>query len=293
VAPRDHDAIYASARQVAEEEGLGELVWGITPYMGTELLLELYSPLIESVSQKTGLSVLIQVGEDYADMERRLVGGDVDVAVISPYSYVRAKRSQPGIEVFASHIAAGSVSYGAYIITREDSGIESLEDLRGKRFAFVDQRSTSGWLFPAARMLSAGIHPTEDLEEHFLNTHDQVFDAVMSGSFAGGATYAGAIAEGRQRHPDTAVMLRVVAKAQRIPHEAYAGRAGLPEAVGRALATALSEISTADSDGRRLLAPMARARLDLNGFLEVEDSHYDVIREVESELESLGLRFAP
>ena len=111
-------------------------------------------------------------GENYADLERMVVQGDVDVAVVSPYSYVRAKKGAPGLTVFASHIARGSPNYGAYIIVGEESDVERLSDLRSRKFAFVDRRSTSGFLFPSSRMLEEGIHPEQDLEAVFLGTHD-------------------------------------------------------------------------------------------------------------------------
>jgi ABC-type phosphate/phosphonate transport system substrate-binding protein len=84
-------------------------------------------------------------------------------------------------------------------------------------------------------------------------------------------------------------MLRVVAKSRRVPHEAYAVRDGFPPVAAEAMGRALSEISTATPEGRRLLAPLLR----WNGFMPVDDSHYDVIREVEAEVKAAGLEFAP
>ena len=224
------------------------------------------------------------MGENYADLEQRIVEGSVDVAVVSPYSYVRAKKRAPGILPFASHIARGSASYGAYIIVNEESDIETLAELKGQSFAFVDKRSTSGWLFPAVRMLDEGIHPERDLEEVFADTHNEVYDRVVEGLVEGGATYDGALRQGRDRRRDGRGV-RVIAKAPRIPHEAYVLRDGLPREVADALGAALFEISTGTRKGRELLAPMLR----INGFVRVEDSHYDVVREVEAKANKVGL----
>ena len=78
----------------------------------------------------------------------------------------------------------------------------------------------------------------------------------------------------------------MIAKTPRIPHEAYVVREGLPEAVADAFGAALSEISTGTRKGRELLAPMLR----INGFMRVDDSHYDVVRLVEEEAKAAGLR---
>ena len=78
----------------------------------------------------------------------------------------------------------------------------------------------------------------------------------------------------------------MIAKTPRIPHEAYVLREGLPIDVANAFGAALAEISTGTRRGRRLLAPMLR----LNGFMRVDDSHYDVVRTVEEEVLAVGLK---
>ena len=281
--------LFVKAQEELRRSGIESVKWGLTPYLATETLLENYRPILAYVEARLGVPVELMVGDNYADLERRLVEGEVDAAIISPYSYVRAKVEEPGIEVFASQVAQGSVNYGAYIITREGSGIENVKQLKGRSFAYVDRRSTSGWLFPAARMLQEGVHPSEDVDAHFLGSHTEVFEAVLAGDYDAGATYEGALGEGRAVNPDAAVLLRVIAKAKRIPHEAYTVRAGFPAIGAEAMGQALSEISTATVEGRRLLLPLMR----LNGFMPVDDSHYDVIREVESEVRKAGLEFAP
>jgi phosphate/phosphite/phosphonate ABC transporter binding protein len=276
--------IYADGHDALVEAGVEVMRWGLTPYMLPEELLVAYTPIALFVERRLGVPVEVVLGDDYADLESMLVAGEIDVGVISPYSYVRAKKASPDITVFASHIARGSFNYGSYIIVKEESEIESLSDLAGQDVAFVDTRSTSGWLFPVARMLEEGVNPESDINPIFYGTHDRVFDAVVEGEVVAGATYDGALSEGRQRRGD-GWEVRVIAKGERIPHEAYVARAGLNRAVSQALSTALSEISTGTQEGRRLLAPMLR----INGFLPVGDSHYDVIRLVESQVNSADL----
>ena len=283
------EELFARAAAALKDAGIARIKFGLTPYLDVEILVDNYSPILSYVEARVGVPIDLLVGDDYADLETRLVQGQVDAAIISPYSYVRAKAGEPGITVFASHIAKGSERYGAYIITHEESGIESIGDLMNRTFAFVDRRSTSGWLFPAARMLEEGVHPARDVHPRFLGSHTEVFQAVLERRFDAGATYEGALGEGRRRNPDAAVMLRVVAKSRRVPHEAYAVRDGFPPVAAEAMGRALAEISTATPEGRRLLAPLLR----LNGFMPVDDSHYDVIREVEAEVKGAGLEFAP
>ncbi|MEC7242340.1 MAG: phosphate/phosphite/phosphonate ABC transporter substrate-binding protein [Myxococcota bacterium] len=277
--------IFEKSQKALDEAGIDTLRWGLTPYMAPQELYASYQPIAEVVGDKMGVEIELVMGETYADLEGQVVRGEVDVAVVSPYSYVRAKKSAPGLRVFASHVAKGSANYGSYIIVGEESELETLEDLRGKTFAFVDRRSTSGYLFPAIQMLRMGVHPEDDIKAEFYQTHDRVFDAVVEGRVAAGATYDGALRQGRDRRRDGRGV-RVIAKAPRIPHEAYVIRQGLPVEVADAFGAALAGISTGTREGRALLAPMLR----INGFIQVEDSHYDAVRRVEAQAETAGLR---
>jgi len=282
--------LYARARAALASAEIDTIRWGLLPYVAPEEIMARYSPIINRVSERLEYPMELVVGDDYRHLESMVVRGSVDVGVLGPYAYVRARREEPRLSVFASHVALGSTTYGAYILTHEDSGFRSLDDLKGRTFAFVDRRSTSGWLSPAVRMLDGGINPEEDISARYLGSHEKVFDAVAAREVDAGAVYGASLSEGRKRNP-AAGQVVVLAKCERIPYDAYVARAGLPEVVSEALAAALGEISTRDAEGRKTLSSLAR----INGFVPVDDSHYDSIRQLERKiLDALGPEvFAP
>ena len=269
--------LFQRARASLRAAGVERLRWGLTPYVAPDEIIERYSPIIDWVSERVGIDIDIHVGDSYQDLERQIIEGRIDIAVLGPYAYVGAQSENPDIRVFASHVALGSTTYGTYILTHDDSGIESLEDLRDRDFAFVDRLSTSGWLSPAAHLLERGINPVSEVRGRYLGSHEQVFDAVAANQVAAGAVYSASVSEGRRRNP-MGNHVRILAKCARIPYDAYTLRAGLEEVVGAALARALSEISTRDRRGRQTLKSLAR----INGFIPVDDRHYDVIRQLEA-----------
>lgn len=270
----DLDALALELRAELDSRGIKELIWAITPFRGEGDDANPYTALVATVSQRLDIPIRLRVGSDYEDLETQIATGEVDLGVLGPYSYVRTHERAPGIQVFASHISRGNVTYGAYIISRANSDIDRVEDLRGTRFAFVDQRSASGWLFPAARLLDAGIHPRDDLEPTFMGNHEKVVRAVLSGEADAGATYSDVLLD-QQRTGSTE--LHIVAKGALVPHDAYVLRAGLPPIVGQAVGQALSEISTRDERGRGVLSALR----PINGFIAVDDSHYERVRTVD------------
>ena len=270
----------ARARRALADAGVTELRWGYTPYLGTEGEEEGWAPVFAELGEALGVPIYTVHLDSYGDAERELVEGRIDVATMSPYGYVQARKLEPGLTVFASHVARGTPTYGVYLIAGRDSPVERLEDVRGRRIAYVDKRSTSGWLFPAARLLSEGIDPVDDVQAAFLGSHGAVFDAVATGQVDVGAVYDHALTLNRASHPQGHTV-RVVAKAPRIPFDAYVHRAGLEPAVGEAPAGLLGRLSSRSAEGRRIL----RGTPSVNGFFPVDDGHYDVLREVERTVE--------
>ncbi len=268
-----------AARESLRSSGLERLRWGLIPYVAPAEIIARYSPIIDRVSKRLGVPIEIVVGNSYQHLEELIVTGQVDVAVLGPYAYVRARKRAPNMEVFASHVALGSTTYGTYILTHEDSGVEQLSDLVGREVAFVDRRSTSGWLSPAAHMLEKGINPVTDVKALYLGSHERVFSTVARGAVAAGAVYGAILSEGRRRNSEGSRVI-VLAKCARIPYDAYVIRAGIDQVVGDALALALGEISTRDREGRHTLASLAR----INGFVPVTDAHYNTIRRLEDRI---------
>jgi phosphonate transport system substrate-binding protein len=67
-------------------------------------------------------------------------------------------------------------------IARADSGIKKIEDAKGKRMAFVDPASTSGFLFPAAYLKKRGIDYNTFFAQYvFAGSHDGAVRAIYNG----------------------------------------------------------------------------------------------------------------
>ena len=274
--------MYEQTRAALRNADVDHLVWGLTPFVSSSTVDEQYRATIGLVAEQLRVPIRTKTGESYEHVEEMLLSGQIDIALMSPYAYVRAKARAPDIRVFATHIAKGTESYGAYILTRDDSPVRTLNDLRGQSFGFVDQRSSSGWLFPVSRMLDDGIDPLQELDGRFYGSHERVIKAIVQGEVAAGATYDGALAEGRGRIPG-AKNLRVLARTERIPYDAYVLRAGFPSSAVLGLQKALSTVSTRSARGRDALAPL----IDINGFIRADDAHYHGVRTIETKVQNL------
>src|SRR5581483_10470963 len=116
--------------------------------------------------------------------------------------------------------------------------------LKGKKFAFVDPVSTSGYIYPAALLLKNGIDPKKDLNATFAGGHDAAALAVYQGSADAAATFEDAPAQLlASKFPDIDQKLKVIAKTDPIPNDTIAFRKDLDPGVAAKLKAALKQMA--------------------------------------------------
>jgi len=268
----------ASAPPAAGEEPLrpGELRFGVTPHLPEKTLRDQYGPVMAYLSSGLGMPVRLVIAGDYADLVRRLREGRVDLAALTPLSYVRAKREDPSLKLLLADIVRGTTSYTAYIIVHRDSGFENLEDLRGKRFVFVDRNSASGYLFPYAFLLERGKDPDTFLGEVlFSGNHVDAVRLVAERKADAAAVSSTSLRAAREAGIRTR-SLRIFRKTGRVPHDTICARPGLDPALARRAADLLLALDTRTELGRKTLGEA----VGIDGWMEVDDAHYAPIREV-------------
>jgi phosphate/phosphite/phosphonate ABC transporter binding protein len=251
-----------------------ELKFGFTPFLSEADMQGEYEPLMTYLSDVIGQKVVLYVAKDYGDLRTQMEAGAVDIGSFSPFAYVDAARGGK-IRIIGQSIIDGAGTYRGVIVARKDSGLKTLADLKGKRFAFVDRKSASGYVYPRAMLIEKGIAPDSYFKETiFAGTHDKVIAAVLEGRTDAGAIYENAlgIAKGEGVPTENLVTL---ASTEPIPHDAITVRTGLDEGLTKKIRTALVELDKSEA-GRRLIANSKPKKL--TGYVIAEDSQFDVVR---------------
>lgn len=147
-------------------------------------------PLIDKLSQEIGVEVQPFVASDYTGVIESFRNNRLDVAFLTPASYVMA-HNEAGVSVILRAQRGKSPHYYSVIFTRADNKINSLKDLKGKTFAFGDNLSTAGYIYPLKMLKAAGLNPDMDFENRISSgSHDATVLAVYNGKVTAGATYA-------------------------------------------------------------------------------------------------------
>ena len=167
------------------------LVFSETPSGFSDVPGQAVQPILKLLSKETGRPVRLQVGDSYDAVIQGMSDGTVDIAALSPFSYVRAKRQNPAIIAVAAQTKErqDKPAYQAYGITRADSPITSLADFRGRTVCYVDDDSTSGYIYPSAALFALGIRPLEDTVPVFKVDHEAVVTSVADKQCDAGFAY--------------------------------------------------------------------------------------------------------
>ena len=260
--------------KVKESGDIKVLKMGLIPADDADEMLRNYEPIKEYLTEALGIPVEILVTSDYTAAIEAMRAKHIDMAWFGPFSYVIAA-NVAGAEAIVNGVKAstGSATYKSLIIVNANSGIETLEDLKGKSFAFVDPASTSGNLIPRKMLIENEIDPDNDFStSYYAGTHNAVQYAIANGKVDAGASgdnvYARMIEEG-EIDPEVNIVLY---ESDPIPGSPIVVRSGLPEDLKQSIQDALVNMDEQiihQVDGWGGIA----------SYQKVTDSDYDVIRE--------------
>lgn len=255
-------------------EDIKVLKMGLIPADDAEEMLRQYEPVKEYLSEQLGIPVEIKVTSDYTAAIEAMRSKHIDIAWFGPFSYIIAA-NVAGAEAIVNGVRKedGKSDYHSIIITKADSGIKTLKDLKGKSFAFVDPASTSGNLIPRKMLVENGIDPDKDFSRsYYAGTHNSVEYAIANGKVDAGAdsdnSYNRMVAAGEI---DPKVNT-IIYTSESIPGSPIAIRKDLPAELKEKIKQALIGM-----DAQTIHKVSGWGGIEK--YQEVSDSDYDVIRE--------------
>lgn len=253
----------------------------LTPSVDAQKISTSAKQLTDYLEKTTGYSVTVSFPSSYIAVVEAFGSGKADIAAMNTFSYVLANQKY-GVEAVLKVIRRdGEKTYKGQFITRNDSGIDSLFQLNGKKIAYVDAASTSGYILPKAMLDKKGIKPSEEV---FAMKHDNVVTMVYQKQVDAGATYysppdrkTGEILDARARvvkqYPDIYQTVKIIGFTQDIPNDPFVCRKDLPVAIKQRLITALIDFQT-KPEGKKALYET----YSVEGLSPTQDSDYDGLR---------------
>jgi phosphonate transport system substrate-binding protein len=211
-----------------------------------------------------------------------------DVASINPYGYVMA-HERYGAQALLMTIRHGESSYKAQFLAKANGPIKKLEDFNGKKFAYVDPSSISGYLMPLKIFKDRGIKPKETV---FAMRHDNVVSMIYQGQVDGGVTFysppdKGEIQDARRlvlsQYPDVEKKVKIVELSPSIPNDPIVFRKDMPEEMKKKVIEGIIAFAKTP-EGKDSMQKLS----SVTGFQPCTDKDYDSTRDLIKSLGKVG-----
>lgn len=253
------------------------IIWALVPSGETDTVLAGFEEVAAILYEETGLVIEPFVATEYAGVIEALSADPPKAHMASLATFAYLVASARGVaDVALVSERYGSASYNGQIITRADSGIESVEDLAGKTFCRPDPLSTSGWIIPMITMQAFGINPDTDLAEIVdAGSHDAVAAGVYDGTCDAGSTYVDVRSSMEEDYPDIMEVTKVINVSVDIPNDGVQFSPTVPAEIREPIVNALLTINETEEGLAAIDAAYEWTKL-----VAKDDSFYDPFRQV-------------
>ncbi|MES2857401.1 MAG: phosphate/phosphite/phosphonate ABC transporter substrate-binding protein [Bdellovibrionota bacterium] len=185
----------------------------------------------------------IHVPQSYIAVVEAFGSGRADIAALNTFGYYLAHKKY-GAEARITVVRHGKTTYQSQIIAKKGR-FKDLKDLEGKKLAFVDAASFSGYILPLKFLKDAGVKISDSV---FAMKHDNVVSMIYQGQVDAGATFYSppdekdGIQDARRlvkaQYPDVEQKIEIVKLTTEIPNDPLTFRKDMPEAMKKELTDA-------------------------------------------------------
>jgi phosphonate transport system substrate-binding protein len=173
-----------------------------------------FSQFENYLSLKLDQPVVLKQRRTYHEINALLAEEQIQLAFTCTGGYL-AGRKLFDLELLVIPIIKGATKYRSYIVVKKSNTATSLFDLKDRVFAFTDQLSLSGKIYPTARLNEEGFLTKNFFRKTFFTaSHDKSIEAVATG-IADGAAVDSLIFDALQQKPDSfAQQLKVIEESE-------------------------------------------------------------------------------
>ena len=262
--------IGCSQKSSTKEEKVLKL--GVVPSSNSEKLVDDLSPFAKALGDKLGMKVEVFTASSYIGVIEGIGSGSVDFGLVPPFSAVLSNKQSNTKNLLVGRSTSGKPGYFAEVFVRKDSNIKSLADLKGKKIAFVDPSSASGYIYAGAMLKDAGIDLDKDIQYQFSRGHDKSLQLLLNKDVDAVASYENVIRKYTKEFPTLKEDVTPIAKSELIPGVTVVASNNLDEETQKKIKQALLDIQN-DKETIQILTNL----FSITGFEEPNNDAYKAI----------------
>ena len=237
---------------------------GILGGENTQDRLKRYDAFHALLQAKLGVPVKLFPSADYAGVMQGIAAGQLEAAEFGASGFAGTWLDCKCVEpIIVPQEKDGSTYYYSVMVTRKDSGIDSVEKMKGRSLAWADPNSTSGYLIPSATMKNAGIDLADGKyfsRTGFAGGHEQGVVAMLNKQYDACVTWTsgqGKIEEGYSRGNIRSMVdkgmlkmsdVNIIWQSGKIPNGPWTVRTALPASLKKEFAEFLLDLPKSRRD---------------------------------------------
>ncbi|MDH5594480.1 MAG: phosphate/phosphite/phosphonate ABC transporter substrate-binding protein [Gammaproteobacteria bacterium] len=243
---------------------------GVHPYLPESELHRRFQGLINYLSEKLDEPVGLKVSKDYESHIEHTGNNAFDIAFMGPSSYITLTERYGKRPLLARLEVNNDPHFRGVIVVHKDSGITSLKQLAGKRFAFGSAHSTMSYIVPRYMLMQAGVRLGSLETYRFLGNHRNVALGVLTGEFDAGAVKEEIYEDFMRRG------LVELARTPAISEHVFVARNGITETKIDKIRKILLWLSGSEN-GKKILSEI---KSGVTGLVNTSNRDYDNLRQM-------------
>lgn len=260
---------------------------GFIPGDAPEKTLATANELTKILGDRLGVKIVPVIPAHYQELIKMMADKQIDFAFFSAMTFVFAEK-QAGAKVLLKKVWKDPFYY-SILVTKKDSGINKVDDLKNKTIAFVDEKSASGYLYPSVMFKKKKIDPKKYFKKIlFKGNHQAAVQSVLSGEADAAAVFAndnkGLDTAWNEYAKDKAGLQKILWTSEAIPNDPFCVRKDFYEVhpqFTHDMMFALIDLGSAEKESGSTLKKL----LDIKELKLATSRQYDPVREMVKELD--------
>lgn len=255
-------------------QAVADVTLGVFPRRPVAVTHKAFKPLADHLSQQLGEPVKLVIPKNFKEFWKGVEQQKFDLVHYNQYHYIKSHKDL-GYKVIVSNEEFGNKLIAGAISVRKDSGIKSVNDLKGKTILFGGGKKAMGsYIAPTAILKTAGLTAGKDYQVKFAKNPPSavigVYNNAASASGSGNVILKIKAVTKKVKVDD----ITILAESEAFTHLPWAVKASMPDEKAKKIQNIM--VNLKNSDAGKAILKSAK----VTGFYSVSDADFSKVREI-------------
>jgi len=249
------------------------LLLGMLPRLNPIETTRMYLPLVKYLNQHLERKVQLVTPKNFTTFWENVTSKHFDIVNFNQFHYVKAHK-EIGYDVFGVIEEFGESTIAGSVIVRKDSGINTVQDLKGKHIIFGGgKKAMQSYIYATYLLMQQGLNPGDYTHSIARTPSNAIFATYFKQASAGGIGDKVLSLPAVTQKIDT-TQIRFLVKGKQYPHLPWAFKDSLPQSLKQQIAELMLNLKNT-AEGKNVLA-----QANLTGFVKARDQDFNPHRAI-------------